>query len=119
MWFDVKAALKEVLEQYPEAPDGSFTASENSRAPGVSSTAFENSAAPHTPQLTGTPNETANMIIDMLRECETLAQASEIVTRHQDEIARIEEAEPARKVHIESYLQYRWHKAQRGQGGGT
>lgn len=116
MWFDVNAALKEALEQYPEEQAG-----------------VKNGGSPNAPEgnarllrkvkveslkLAGNPNELANEILDMLRGCETLAQASEVVTRHQIEIARIEAAEPARKSHIESYLRYRWLVASSANIGG-
>ncbi|CUK08377.1 hypothetical protein PH7735_03237 [Shimia thalassica] len=104
MWFDVNAALKDVLEQHPEARARVLASVETTR-----------------PQLTGSANDMANKILEMLRECETLAQASEQITRYQGEIARIEAAEPARKAHIENYMRYRWMKAQtlRGSGGDT
>ena len=116
MWFDVNAALKEVLEQCPDKRAGVI---ENESAENLSrDPRLLRYAKVERPQLTGGPNQMANAILGMLRECETLDQVSEIITRHQPEIARIVEAEPARKAHIESYLRYRWSVASSANIGG-
>jgi len=98
MWFDVNAALKEALERHPE--EAAPSASDRPKPP------LEE--APQANQRTGAPDAIANSILDCLRECKTLAQASVVLTRYRADLSNLETTAPVRKIHIENYVQHMW-----------
>lgn len=112
MWFDVNTALVQALERHPE--EAVPTLPERQRVPleGVLQSDL----------IVGTPNAIANVILGRLRKCETLAQASIVLTHCQAEIADLERTAPVRKTHIENYIRYMWanrsklHEMQKKEG---
>ena len=101
MWFDVDAALVRAIEAHPEeaishAPDG-----QRSPLAGV----------PPSDPIAVTPDAIANTILGRLRGCETLEQASMVLTLYRAEISNLGETAPVRKTHIENYVRYMWADA--------
>lgn len=90
MWFDVNKALVEVLEQPPATP------------------APMPAAAKAPKRLSDNPSVIAGEIMDTLRGCNSLAQASAALQRFKAEISYLETADPVRKIHIENYVRHMW-----------